>query len=82
VQISERFPSASPPPWTTGSILSWRRGKTGAPLLDDALARIECATVRRFSAGDHDLFIGEMISASVDEGEPLIYFASEYRGLA
>jgi flavin reductase (DIM6/NTAB) family NADH-FMN oxidoreductase RutF len=77
--LSERFAA---PMDNRFDSLAWRRGQTGAPLLDDALARIECLTVRRFSAGDHDLFIGEMIAASVEEGEPLIYFASEYRELA
>ena len=51
-------------------------------MLDDALTQIECATVRRVSAGDHDIFVAEMTAASVDEGEPLIYFASEYRKLS
>ncbi len=55
--------------------------KTGAPLLDGVLAQIECATVRRVTAGDHDIFIAEMTAAGSDEGEPLIYFASEYRTL-
>src|SRR6201999_4325281 len=56
--LSERFAA---PMDNRFDSLAWRRGKTGAPLLDDALACIECVTVRRFSAGDHDLFIGEMI---------------------
>ena len=58
--------------------LRWRRGRTGAPLLDDALATIECETRDRVTAGDHDIFIGEMVSANIEEGDPLIYFASEY----
>ena len=62
--------------------LAWRKGRTGSPLLDDALTQIECATVRRVSAGDHDILIGEMTSAAVEQGEPLIYFASEYRELS
>ena len=62
--------------------LAWRQGKTGAPLLDDVLAQIECVAVRRVSVGDHDILIGEMVTATVEEGEPLIYFASEYRELA
>jgi flavin reductase (DIM6/NTAB) family NADH-FMN oxidoreductase RutF len=77
--ISERF--AAPMDNRFGP-LPWRKGKTGVPLLDGALTQIECATVRRVSAGDHDIFIGEMTAALVDEGEPLIYFASEYRKLS
>jgi flavin reductase (DIM6/NTAB) family NADH-FMN oxidoreductase RutF len=77
--LSERFAA---PMDSRFDSLAWRKGKTGAPLLDDALAQIECATVRRVSAGDHDIFIGEMTAAAVEEGEPLIYFASEYRKLS
>jgi flavin reductase (DIM6/NTAB) family NADH-FMN oxidoreductase RutF len=77
--LSERFAA---PMDNRFDSLAWRKGKAGSPLLDDVLAQIECATVRRFSAGDHDIFIGEMTSAAVDQGEPLIYFASEYRELS
>jgi flavin reductase (DIM6/NTAB) family NADH-FMN oxidoreductase RutF len=76
--LSERF--AAPIDNRFGS-LAWRQGKTGAPLLDNALAQIECATVRRISVGDHDIFVGEVTAISVEQGEPLIYFASEYRKL-
>jgi flavin reductase (DIM6/NTAB) family NADH-FMN oxidoreductase RutF len=62
--------------------LAWFRGETGAPLLDAALATIECQTMHRVTAGDHDIFIGEMIHASAHDGDPLIYFASEYGHLA
>ncbi len=61
--------------------LAWERGDHGVPLLTDALANMECALVRRVTAGDHDIFIGEMLRARVRDGEPLIYFASRYRGL-
>jgi flavin reductase (DIM6/NTAB) family NADH-FMN oxidoreductase RutF len=58
--------------------LAWRRGETGVPLLDGALAAIECETRHCIAAGDHDIFVAEMLRATVDEGEPLIYFASGY----
>lgn len=61
--------------------LPWRCGETGAPLLEGALAQIECVTVRRVTAGDHDIFVAEMLAAEVYEGEPLIYYASTYRDL-
>lgn len=59
----------------------WHAGETGVPLLDGALAEIECSAHHRFTAGDHDIFVGEMVAARVAEGEPLIYYASKYRGL-
>ena len=62
--------------------LQWYRGATGVPLLPGTLANIECAVERRVSAGDHDIFLAEMVGATVAEGEPLIYYASCYRGLS
>ena len=61
--------------------VEWQPGETGVPLLPDVLAALECAVHQRFTAGDHDIFVGEMVSARVAEGDPLIYFASRYRGL-
>ena len=62
--------------------IEWYRGETGAPLLPGVLVTIECEQRHRITAGDHDIFVGQMLSAKVAEGEPLLYFASRYRGLA
>lgn len=60
--------------------VEWYRGETGAPLLPGVLAAIECAQRHRVTAGDHDIFIAEMLSARVSDGQqPLLYFASRYR---
>ena len=61
--------------------LNWRRGKTGVPILAGVLAAIECAVRQRFTAGDHDVFVGEMVAARETGGAPLIHFASHYRRL-
>jgi flavin reductase (DIM6/NTAB) family NADH-FMN oxidoreductase RutF len=76
--LSERFAA---PMDNRFESLAWRQGNTGVPLLDGALAQIECATIRRVSQGDHDIFIGEITAVTLEDGEPLIYYASEYRGL-
>ena len=61
--------------------LKWRRGKTGVPLLAGVLAAMECAVRQRVTAGDHDIFVAEMVVARVAGGEPLIHFAGAYRSL-
>jgi flavin reductase (DIM6/NTAB) family NADH-FMN oxidoreductase RutF len=61
--------------------LAWHSGETGVPLLTGVLAAIECSVHQRIRSGDHDIFVGEMLSAHVEKGEPLIYFASHYREL-
>jgi flavin reductase (DIM6/NTAB) family NADH-FMN oxidoreductase RutF len=62
--------------------LEWRAGQTGAPLIRDALAHIECSVFRRITAGDHDIIIGEALAAHTRSGDPLIHHAGRYRKLA
>jgi flavin reductase (DIM6/NTAB) family NADH-FMN oxidoreductase RutF len=62
--------------------LEWYRGPSGVPLLPGVLAAIECRVHQRFTSGDHDIVVGEMISARTGEGAPMVYFASCYRRLA
>lgn len=61
--------------------VSWSPGETGVPLIDGALAGIECQLVQRVPAGDHDIFIGRMVATHVTDAEPLVYFAGKYRKL-
>jgi len=61
--------------------VEWQRGATGAPLLPGVVAAMECAVRQRFAAGDHDIFVGEMVTARVAEGHPLVYYASRYHGV-
>jgi len=61
--------------------VEWYSGETGVPLMAGALATIECAAHQRFPSGDHDIFVGEVLRTSIRDGNPLIFYASEYRGL-
>jgi flavin reductase (DIM6/NTAB) family NADH-FMN oxidoreductase RutF len=58
----------------------WTEG--GVPLLEDALAQIICRVVASYAAGDHTIFLGEVQSAELFPGEPLVFFRSRYRQLA
>jgi flavin reductase (DIM6/NTAB) family NADH-FMN oxidoreductase RutF len=62
--------------------VKWHRGASGVPLLDGVLAAIECRVHQRFTSGDHDIVVGQMLRAHVIEGSPLVHFASRYRRLA
>ena len=50
-----------------------RAGKTGAPVLEDAIAYVECE-VREIAneRGDHAVVIGEVIEAGVHRDEPAL----------
>jgi flavin reductase (DIM6/NTAB) family NADH-FMN oxidoreductase RutF len=54
----------------------------GLPLIDNALAHIECITVNTHGAGDHTIFVGRVEQASVGEGEPLLYYRGRYNRLS
>lgn len=58
--------------------VAWKPGLHSVPLLDGALATIECRLVRFLPAGDHDVLIGEALKANVGEGEPLAYLRGRY----
>lgn len=62
--------------------LGWQYGISGVPLVDGCLAQMECCVSQVIEAGDHAIFIAEVIKANWFEGEPLIYFGSDYRSLA
>jgi len=50
-----------------------------APLLNGAVAFIECKKYAQFECGDHDIFVGEVKKVSIDEAKsPLLYFAKSY----
>jgi flavin reductase (DIM6/NTAB) family NADH-FMN oxidoreductase RutF len=61
--------------------VSWRRGLTGAPILDGALAHVECDLGIIHDAGDHELVTGTVRSLGIGEGEPLIFYRGDFRGL-
>jgi flavin reductase (DIM6/NTAB) family NADH-FMN oxidoreductase RutF len=63
--------------------LGYRIGAvTRAPLLDDALAWLECEVERTYDGGDHSIFLARVVT--VERGrvrEPLLFFGGAYRRL-
>ena len=56
-------------------------GETGAPILAEALVYIDCRLVDTLTGGDHDIFLGEPVQGGIGEGEPLLFYNSNYRRL-
>jgi flavin reductase (DIM6/NTAB) family NADH-FMN oxidoreductase RutF/DNA-binding FadR family transcriptional regulator len=56
----------------------WTEGTGGLPLLDDALARIECRVAEEVAAGTHTVFLAEVERASARPGAPLAYFRGQF----
>jgi len=57
------------------------RTQHGTPVLHAALAYLECRLQNAQDAGDHTIFIAEVEDVVVREGEPLLYFQSDYHKL-
>src|SRR5947207_10192254 len=78
--LSRRF--SGPADKRVGGI-AFRRGVTGAPLLDDALAYLECSVHRQIDAGDHVIVIGQVCDFKVQETgvQPLAFYRGRYASL-
>ena len=61
----------------------WTTAATGAPVLKDALAWLDCRIHARYPAGSHTVYIGEVHASNVpkEEAPPLIYWNRGYRKL-
>lgn len=55
--------------------LGWRRGRTGAPVLEDALAYFDCELRDSLRAGDHELVVGRVIDGRLlaRDAKPMAY---------
>ena len=71
--VAEHFVKASSTPGEKLKGVKHRLGKTGTPILEDAIAYVECELREVANAhGDHALVIGEVIEAGVLLDEPAL----------
>ena len=55
---------------------------TGCPLLDGAVAQLDCRLHAAHEAGDHMIFIGEVVAINLDpEAKPLVFHGGGYAEL-
>jgi flavin reductase (DIM6/NTAB) family NADH-FMN oxidoreductase RutF len=62
--------------------LALSHGQGGLPVVPGALAHIECEVRAAHPAGDHILYVGEIVALAVRPGRPLLYNRGGYRRLA
>jgi flavin reductase (DIM6/NTAB) family NADH-FMN oxidoreductase RutF len=62
----------------------WGTAVTGAPVLEDALAWLDCRVWGRYPAGTHSIYVGEVVASHVSRPDdaPLVYWNRGYRRLA
>lgn len=51
----------------------WSHGLHGAPIIDDALALLECKAETTYEVGDHIIIVGRVESFARSGGEPLLF---------
>jgi flavin reductase (DIM6/NTAB) family NADH-FMN oxidoreductase RutF len=76
--VSDRFASFLPDKFDA---VKYRAGIDDLPILEDALANLECRLVNSHPNGDHTIFVGQIERATVNDGSPLVYFHGNYRKL-
>jgi flavin reductase (DIM6/NTAB) family NADH-FMN oxidoreductase RutF len=80
--LADRFAGRGPLVDPRFSGVPYRLGATGAPLLAGALAWLECRVARTWPAGDHTVFLSDVVRAeAADGGEALVYFRRRYHRL-
>lgn len=58
--------------------ISFRKEITGAPILNDSLAWMDCSLDACYEAGDHTIYVGKIEATGSQEGEPLLWFSRGY----
>lgn len=58
--------------------LAYRTEQTGAPVLEAALAWVDCRVWASYPAGDHTIFIGLVLAGDARAGTPLLYYRGGY----
>ena len=80
--VSVYFAQADQTPEAEAKLgVRYRWTSDGIPLLEDTIAQIVCRVAASYVAGDHTIFLGEVQTAELFPGEPLIFFRSHYRQL-
>lgn len=82
VALSQRFaePGLSSAEQFEG--LAYQRRPEGTPVLEGVLAVLYCRPYRIVEAGDHTIFVGEVIEVeALADGLPLLYYNRTYRAV-
>lgn len=53
---------------------SWETAVTGSPILTDASGWVDCKIVSTYQAGDHTIFVGEVLAGGSSDAHPLVYY--------
>ena len=78
--LAQHFARGGMPPLALWAGIAVRDHAGGAPLLEGALAWLLCRVWAEYPAGDHTLFVGEVVEVELGRrAEPLVYVEGGYR---
>lgn len=62
---------------------AYRNGALGSPILEEALAWVECRVSERYVGGDHTIIVGrvEAMAITRPEAGPLLFYAGGYHSI-
>ena len=75
LELARRFGTRSGRDHDKLSGVPWHEGRSGAPLLDDALAHFDCRVTGRHPSGDHELVVGRVVDGRMIDPDavPMTY---------
>jgi flavin reductase (DIM6/NTAB) family NADH-FMN oxidoreductase RutF len=79
-ELANRFAFSKEDRFAEGN---WTTAVTGAPLLEDAVAWMDCTVYSRHTAGNNTIYIGEIQASKIvtPDASPLLYWNRGYRTL-
>ena len=80
VELGKRFGYKSGRQVDKFAGLEWTAAATGAPILPQAYAYLDLKLRDTFTAGDHTLFVGEVVDARIlqPEAQPLVFKKGDF----
>ena len=61
--------------------IDWRRGWRDVPVLENALATLECDVKQMIPSGDHHIVVGSVRTIDSRDGAPLVFFRGQFTTL-
>ncbi len=78
-ELAKKFGTVSGKNYDKFQGLKYTTKQTGSPILEDIYAYLDCKVYKTCDAGDHTLFIGEIIDQEVwSDKKPLVFKVKDY----
>ena len=58
--------------------IDWRPGYAGTPVLDNAIAVLQCKTYQQYEGGDHEIYLGEVQKINFNQQQPLVFHRGQF----